>query len=293
MNESLKPNLIFFQNGLGQKRTGIEKTVTEIYNYCEEKSLYSKSNKYFINDTNDLTNNLSKLHQINLNVSLNNNKKKTNINIGGDHSMSIGTISSTLNTYGKNTKVIWIDAHADINTRISSPSGNVHGMPLAFLTGLDKLTQYDFISNLLEFDNICYIGIRDLDKDEIETIEKYNIQSIPSNKFNSNNSEITNKLIDWCGTDPVHLSIDVDSLDPSYMQFTGTRASNGLELNSLVKFIQKICSQVNVVNVDLAELNLYNPDCDEFDEKYKIKSFENFNLILETLYTCLDKNFTE
>jgi len=283
----LKPNLIFFQNGLGQKRSGIEKTVLELYNCYKSKSLFTKSNKYFLTNTNNLAKNLSRLYSANSNSNL--NIIQPNINIGGDHSMSIGSVSASLNKYGTNTKVIWIDAHADINTSTSSPSGNVHGMPLAYLTGLDKSQNYDFVSNLLKFDNLCYIGIRDLDRDEIEIIKNYKIKTIGSDEFNLNISTVTNNIIKWCGTNPIHLSIDVDSLDPTHMQFTGTRAPDGLGITNLIEFVQTLSFETNICNVDLAELNLYNPDCNELDIKYKTQSFENFNLILEAIYTNLSK----
>ena len=69
------------------------------------------------------------------------------INIGGDHSMSIATIASTLNKY-PNTKVIYFDAHADLNTYKSSKSKHYHGMPLSFITGIDHHKKFSFIKNL-------------------------------------------------------------------------------------------------------------------------------------------------
>lgn len=285
--KTVKPNLIFFQNGLGQKRTGIEKTVLELYNYYNKNDIYLSSNKYFIDNKNDLVKNIEELYNLNYDLLKSQTKPKVNINIGGDHSMGIGSLCSTLNNFGSNTKVIWIDAHADINTQSSSPTGNVHGMPLGFLTGLDKSVEYNYISTLLKFDNLCYIGIRDLDVEEIKIIKKNNIKTITSTQFNSNTIDVSNELIRWCGSNHVHLSIDVDSLDPSYMQFTGTRAPNGLKLPKLIDFINLICPKINVSNVDLAELNLYNPDCDELNKEEKTRSFENFNLIFETLYNKL------
>ena len=289
--KTFRPNLIFFQNGLGQKRFGIEKTVYNLFNYYNNKITYNNSNKYFILNKNNLVKNICELYNLNYNLMkyVNNPHSTININIGGDHSMSIGSLSATLNKYGSYTKVIWIDAHADINTKSSSPSGNVHGMPLGFLTGLDKSQDYGFILTKLKFDNLCYIGIRDLDREEIQTIKTYNIKTIKSTEFNLNINDVVNELSIWCQSNPVHLSIDVDSLDPSYMQFTGTKAPNGLELIKLIEFINQICTKINIVNIDLAELNLYNPDCVGLEKEDQTKSFENFNLVLETLYNGLIK----
>jgi len=286
MLKQLKPNLIFFQNGLGQKRFGIERTVYELFNYYKNNNIYNSSNKYFIHNNNDLVRNINELYNLNYNLFKFQNTlhPTTNINIGGDHSMSIGSLGATLNKFGSSTKVIWIDAHADINTQSSSPSGNIHGMPLGFLTGLDKSQKFNYISTLLKFDNLCYIGIRDLDIEEIKTIKVQNIKTITSTEFNSNTIDIANKLSIWCQSNPVHLSIDVDSLDPYYMQFTGTRSPNGLEFSKLIEFINLICPKLNITNIDLAELNLYNPDCNELEKEDQTKSFENFNLILKSLY---------
>lgn len=295
-------NLIFFQNGLGQKRTGIEKTVQELADHYSDKQVEGsdkqKSNKkfdtniYFVSNTGNLKQNLANLYSINYDLMiLGNNKTNTNkpnINIGGDHSMGIGSVGASLNKYGPDIKVIWIDAHADINTRTSSPSGNVHGMPLSFLTGLDSSADYDYLYNKLPFVNLCYIGIRDLDTEEIEIIKKYNIKTISVKDFNNDiNTTITN-IINWVDCSPVHVSFDVDSLDPTYIQYTGTRASGGLELEQLIQFIKNICLNTNVINFDLSELNLYNPDCVEMSGDEKIKSFENFNLVLETICSSLN-----
>ena len=96
------------------------------------------------------------------------NKK---INIGGDHSMAIATVADSLNRVppGK-LKVIWFDAHPDINTYKSSISKNYHGMPLGYLTGLCKSHYFPFITNYLNFENLLYIGIRDIDEYEKKII---------------------------------------------------------------------------------------------------------------------------
>lgn len=270
-------NLLFFQNGRGQLRTGIERTVVELYN-----SNTDIAKTHLIPDSSYLKTNLKNLFEYNNDLL---SKSQKVINIGGDHSMAIGSLGSSLNVFGSNIKVIWIDAHADINTKLSSPSGNVHGMPLAYLSGLDKSPDYDYLKNRLNLNNLCYIGIRDLDSEEINTINKFGIKKILSHEFNSNIDTCCSDIIKWVGGAKLHLSIDVDSLDPKYMQFTGTRASGGLELDKLVKFIKEIKSNCEIVNADIAELNLYNPDCDNLlnKEEEKIKSLKNFNHILENL----------
>lgn len=282
MKKNLISNLIFFQNGLGQKRYGIERTVSKLYRYYNNDIYFSQSNKIFVKNTNNLSKNLLNLYNVNYNLIKTDNNKI--INIGGDHSMSIGSLGASLNIYGSDLKVVWIDAHADINTICTSLSGNVHGMPLAFLTGIDSSDEYYYLSKYLKFDNLCYIGIRDLDIAETKIIKKYKIKTILSNDFNFMTNNITNKLIKWCKNSPVHLSIDIDSLDPYYMQHTGTKANRGLKMNALLKFINMFCHTTNIVNIDLAELNLYNPECYNLSKDEKNRSFNNFNLILKNLF---------
>lgn len=279
-------HLIFSQNGLGQKRYGIEKTVTKLYHHYSNDMYFLQANKTFIKNTHNLSKNLFNLYEANNDLIKSPSNKI--INIGGDHSMSIGSLSASLNRYGPDLKVIWIDAHADINTRSSSKSKNVHGMPLAFLTGIDSSDEYSYLSKYLRFENLCYIGIRQMDNEETKIINKYKIKKVLTDDFNHITDGITSRLINWCKHSPVHLSIDVDSLDPYFMQFTGTRVTQGLQLYSLLKFIDVFCQTANVVNVDLAELNLYNPDCKDMSEDEKNKSFHNFNLILRSLYDNLN-----
>jgi len=202
--------------------------------------------------------------------------------------MAISTISTSLNKFDKKLKVIWIDAHADINTRSSSPSCNFHGMPLSFLTGLDKLDNFAHIKKHLPMDNLCYIGIRDLDNEEIDIIKNNNIKTIQSKDFNSNIHNVIDDIEKWIGDDNIHLSIDVDSLDPKYIQYTGTIAPNGLELEKLLLFVENLCKTKNIVNVDLTELNLYNPDLNDLEIKKKSK--KNFNLLLKKITLSLRKN---
>jgi arginase len=269
---SIMKHITFFQHGLGQKQVGIDETVESLYDYYYDKI----PNKTIIKST-DIKNNLLTLY--NLNYSLLENGFK-NINIGGDHSMAIASISASLNLYGSRLKVLWFDAHADIHTRASSPSGNLHGMPLSFLTGLDTDHEnFPYIKKLLLYKNLYYIGIRDCEDAEIRVIDYNLINVLSCNKLNNSNEKSITELLNWIGNSPVHLSFDVDSLDPIYMPCTGTAVANGLEFKQVLKTLQTLCQKCNIVNLDIAELNL------SINENQIEKCFNNFNTLIDTIYS--------
>ena len=258
--QKMNKHLIFFQHGLGQKKIGISKTVEKLFKHYVDLKEYPKT---FIDDTFDINLNLNELYDISYSFLQN---KFQNIIIGGDHSLAIASISSSLNfVKNNNLKVVWFDAHADINTLDSSPSGNMHGMPLSFLTGLSQ-NKFNFLQKILNFENLFYVGIRDLDNFEIEIIEKHNIRFQKCSELN------VSDIVEWIGKDPVHLSFDVDCLDPFYISCTGTPVGDGLELSSVLQALKILVTNCNIIQVDLVELNLeINPEksqnnLDNFDQ---------------------------
>jgi arginase len=246
-NRKNKPNhfknVILFPHHSGQKRLGVEKTPSYLSPYINLKnhSLYSvKTQNNFFGD-------LHKLYNLN---------KKTDsriINIGGDHSMTIATIADTLNKY-PDAKVIYFDAHVDINTRQSSLSKNYHGMPLSFLTGLDKDNRLRFLKNKLPFENILYIGSRCLDSFEVDLVYKKNIKFLTPTDIYSHFKQSMDKILHFVGDSPIHISFDVDCLDPLEMPSTGTAVKNGLTVKNTTKIIKKL-SKANLIKIDLAEVN--------------------------------------
>lgn len=111
---------------------------------------------------------------------------RTVLTLGGDHSIAIGTIAATARAtrelHGKEMAVIWVDAHADINTPEASESGNIHGMPLAFLTGLATEDRQDIFGwlkpdNLLNVKKLVYIGLRDVDRAEKKILRDHGIKA--------------------------------------------------------------------------------------------------------------------
>ena len=251
-------NIIFFSHSLGQSKAGVELSPNYLNPFISQNiSCYDVSTKN--NLDNNKNNELFYNNIINLYYT-NNEIIGNRINIGGDHSMAIATVANSLNKY-KNLKVLWFDAHPDINTLESSISKNYHGMPLSFLTGLDNDINFKFIKNTLKFENLMYVGIRDIDKYEKEIIDKYNIKYINANDFNYKYNESTKKVYNFVKESKVHISFDVDGLDPYYMPSTGTAVPNGLNMY-LVKNVlenlleQSINEQINICNVDITELNL-------------------------------------
>jgi arginase len=238
-------NIILFPHDLGQTKHGVEKAPKFLKKYINKKH----HKIYTVNDTNDFFTNIHNLYNI--------NKKLVGhkVNIGGDHSMSIATIADTMNRY-PNAKVIYFDAHADINTYNSSKSKHYHGMPLSFVTGLDKDSKFTFIKNKLKLDNLLYIGGRCWDIFERDLIYKHNIKHIDPEELNNDFENAMNKILAFSGTSPIHLSFDVDCMDKSLVPSTGTAVKGGIKQDIGEKVLKQIKNHTNVVNVDITELNM-------------------------------------
>lgn len=246
---------ILFPNMLGQMKQGVQHSPPLLKDFMKLKNTTS------VHCGKSLESNLHRLYKKN---------KKTSgqrINIGGDHSMSIATVAYTLNNY-PDSKVIWVDAHPDINTTFSSKTKNVHGMPLGFLTGLDYNREFSYIKNLLPFQNILYVGLRDIDHYEKNILDTCNIEQISTEEVNNNPQKVIRTIQEFIDNDPFHLSFDVDSLDPSVMSSTGTPVENGILLKPMKKVLRNIMNSDNMVNMDITELNL------ELGDNHK--SLQNF-----------------
>lgn len=166
--------------------------------------------------------------------------------LGGDHSIGTSTVLGSVSKYFDNVTVIWIDAHADINTFDMSLSKNRHGIPLACATGLDNSWFNKDLDIKLKFENIIYVGIRDLDPFEKEVLNKYGIKDFTVNET-LNFIKNTNNVI--------HISFDVDSLDPTILDSTGTMADDGMNEKD-VKNIIEICLNLNkLIALDVVEFN--------------------------------------
>jgi len=179
--------------------------------------------------------------------------------IGGDHSMAIGTIAGVLQ-HKKNLGIIWIDAHGDMNTGETSPSGNIHGMPLAVSLGMghDRLTSIGGKENRVDPRNVVLIGCRDLDAGEREVLKNLGITVFTMHEIDKWGMTIVmEKAIEIAtdGTDGFHVSFDVDSLDPAYIQGTGTRVPGGLTFRESNLGLELIAQTGKMVSAEFVEVN--------------------------------------
>jgi arginase len=165
--------------------------------------------------------------------------------LGGDHSVGISSLDAMIKLYGDDLRVLWIDAHADINDYNSSITGNIHGMPLGFhFVGTRNILPWDKMSRKLQPHQLYYFGIRDLDIFESDLIRKYNIK---------HTNHINEELIEYITTAPkLMISFDVDSLDPIYVDSTGTRATGGINPSDIYTIMNKA---KNIVHLDITEFN--------------------------------------
>lgn len=211
---------------------------------------------------------------------------KIPITIGGDHSISIGTISGLMeNSNALDMGVIYIDAHADMNSAEESPTGNIHGMGLASLMGesgtkLDKIVRWPLNPN-----NILLIGTRSIDYGEEKRISKNGISVIHNNDIHEDqlNSiyKYINRFLVKNKLSTIHLSIDIDVLDPSVAPATGVPEKNGMKLDTLINIIEDVLLTGKVKSVDLVE---YNPLLDSDGQTLNV-ALRILDRIIEVLNT--------
>jgi arginase len=179
--------------------------------------------------------------------------------LGGDHSISIGTMSGLKKMNNGKTGVLWVDAHADFNTPETTHSGNIHGMPLAIHTGRgdSRLTSIGPSPNLLE-DRSVLIGIRDIDLEEGETLKNSKITAFTmSNIDEVGFSSIAKEAIKIATQDVdfLHVSFDIDALDPKEAPGTGTAVPGGLTYREAHLLMELVYQTNKLTSMELVEVN--------------------------------------
>lgn len=219
------------------------------------------------------------------------------LTLGGDHSLAIGSISAiaaigaqaatiggSLNLPFSSPElvVIWVDAHADINTPSVTCSGKLHGCPVSLLTGLDQqgwkeLRHFDWAYNSLPTgyssfvrpESLAYIGLRDVDQAEKEILAEKGIIAYDMEAVKAADRDMRRiirdclKRADPTGTRPIHLSFDIDAIDPRYAPSTGTPVADGLLPTEGKLIIEELKATGRLISMDLVEVNPGLGDAEE------------------------------
>ncbi len=196
--------------------------------------------------------------------------------MAGDHSTAYGTIAGIKKAYPKKKLgVVWIDAHADMHTPFTTPSGNMHGMPLAMALGLDNfeckvndprgetLDYWEQIKNVgmqgpkINSEDLVYIAVRDFEKPENYLINKNNINFIEVEdikKFGAEQmAQKVLQMLDHC--DLIYVSFDVDAIDSRFSTGTGTPVPNGLTVEEAKVINAELCKDPRVCAWEIVEIN--------------------------------------
>ena len=179
--------------------------------------------------------------------------------LGGDHSIAIGSLAGVSRHY-ENLGVIWYDAHGDINTTETSPSGNIHGMPLAVSLGYghEKLTSILDDNPKIKPENVVLIGIRDLDEGEKELLRDLNIKVFTMHEIDRiGMPQVMKETINYLKdrTDGVHLSFDLDGINPSEAPGVGTPVIGGVTYRESHLAMEMLAEADIITSAEFVEVN--------------------------------------
>ena len=197
--------------------------------------------------------------------------------LSGDHSSALGSLSGIQKANpDKEIGVIWLDAHADIHTPYSTPSGNIHGMPLAAALSIDNKefsknkvsdsTEKNWLRMknmgdkvpLIKPENLIYFGVRDTEKEEDQIIQSKKIKNFSVNDFrNIGLKSCIDQTVDqFVSTDLIYISFDIDALDCDlFSRGTGTPVSKGFLTEEIISIIKEVKDTGKLVALEICEIN--------------------------------------
>jgi arginase len=183
--------------------------------------------------------------------------------LGGDHSIAAGTLSGVASHFKKKEKkvgLIWLDAHGDINTPESSPSGNIHGMPLAAAMGYGatELVELQGFKPKVEPQNISLVGIRDLDSQEKKLAKKSGVHVFTMRDIDERGMrEVMSDALKYAmdDTDGISVSLDMDFVDPSDAPGVGTPVRGGVTYREAHLAMEMVADTEAMVSLEIVEIN--------------------------------------
>ncbi|HEY4441239.1 MAG TPA: arginase [Candidatus Elarobacter sp.] len=168
--------------------------------------------------------------------------------LGGDHSIAMGTIAGIARARGKAPGVIWVDAHGDINTPLTSPSGNVHGMPVHF-----ALEQH-----AVDPARMVFIGLRDVDEGERRIIRELGVKAFTMADVDRlGMSRVVDEALTIVGegANSVHVSFDMDGIDPQEAPGVGTPVRGGITYREAHLLMEGVCASGTLGSLEITEIN--------------------------------------
>ncbi|HEU0124657.1 MAG TPA: arginase [Bryobacteraceae bacterium] len=183
--------------------------------------------------------------------------------LGGDHSIAAGSVSGVANHFrkrGEKIGVLWVDAHTDMNTPQTSPSGNVHGMPLACLVGKGpkELTNLFGFSPKVDPRNVALVGVRDVDLLEATHVKKSGVRAFTMRDIDERGLPRVMEealAVTSAGTVGLHLSFDMDSVDPDEAPGVGTPVRGGITYREAHLAMELVADAARLVSLEVVEVN--------------------------------------
>jgi arginase len=190
--------------------------------------------------------------------------------LGGDHSVALGTLGGLSRAHGPGG-VLWIDAHGDLNRPETSPSGNVHGMPLAAALGLagSEFESSEWTLPAIEPGRVALVGVRKLDRGEIELLRELDAQVYTMSEIDKLGIErvVRQSLAHIAGSGFVHVSLDMDALDPDIAPGVGTPVRGGLSYREAHLALELVADSGLAASLEVVEVN---PILDRQNETAKL-----------------------
>lgn len=186
--------------------------------------------------------------------------------LGGDHALALGTVSGMAahaKSIGKPFFVLWLDAHSDIHTPDTTDSGNLHGTPVGYITGRRGFEQFPALEAVVDSENIAMIGLRSVDRAELATLKEMHVsladmRHIDENGIRAPLQAFLDRVIAADGI--LHVSLDVDFLDPTIAPAVGTTVPGGTTEREGHLVMEMLSDSGVVCSLDLVELNPFLDD---------------------------------
>ncbi|WGH75459.1 arginase [Tenacibaculum tangerinum] len=240
----------------------------------ENESIYNKVNNSFAKRIDSV---LTQCKRLSNHVKVNLQEGKFPIVLSGDHSSALGTISGVKAAYPtKRVGVVWIDAHGDLHSPYTSPSGNIHGMPLAAaiaddnlesqVNQVDRITSdlWDRMKNVATLgqkvlpEDVVFFGVRDTEEPEDKQMEKYGMKNYRVDEVRYRGVEVcVNEALEKLSDcDVIYISFDVDSMDCDMISYgTGTPVPKGFDQYEIINIIKGLVASKKVVCLEFVEVN--------------------------------------